>query len=531
MDAFITIWGGSDNGTWRRFFGVGERDYMRLRNDPDRLGLLPVWPDSVSAADPTGISLIHPANKALATFRMWRDDVDQYCVRDPACLGALQTPAGRKDGILFLLDDLGPNLEIQPEHTPSVYYRRLDEKYLTSRSGPSPGGSAMTSHLYKECDKRDSPTPRTVRVVHQPEPRGEWAGWHNPVIVRSECNGKLPAPSVAGLMKTLIDGGQPLLVVPLHDPSELCRSLFLEQLERSSIRQKHERSAMELLFSGPDAKVSPGSPAWEPMLSLDQLGGTFLLREHGSGRFSIAWSPGLPLAPNAEWIARLMIERLGATWSDEAVPGRLIPSAEPVYPVRSFQPTIRLLLPGPVQRSAELLSPWAERTSARSQAVIDIISRLLSDERLLDSPVNRAHLGCSKWQILTDGAALCWLDEAAFLDRLASFCIVPRSRVLIQVPSSDRWIDLLESVEGGAAELLVRLVESVGRPSEAARVSDPIKIRPGAGWWNLWFNELFLAPAQVRVTPPQAQRFILGITELGDLLGEQPMIDENSMRF
>jgi hypothetical protein len=337
--------------------------------------------------------------------------------------------------------------------------------------------------------------------------------------------------SIAGLIRTLIDGGQPLLVIPLHDSSELCRSLFLEQLELSSGPQKHERSAMELLFFGPDGKVSQGSPAWEPMLSLDQLGGTFLLREHGSGRFSIAWSPGIPLAPNAEWIARLMIERLGATWWDEAIPDCLIPSAKPVYLVRSFQPTIRLSLPGPVQRSAELLTPWSARTSERSRAAIEIISRALSDERLLDSPVHQAHLGCLKWEILSDGTALCWLDEAAFLDRLALFCIVPRSRALVQIPSSDRWIDLLESVEGGPAELLVRLAESVERPFEAARFFDPLKIRPGAGWWNLWFDELFLAPAQVRVIPPRAQRFVLGIAELGDLLGEQPAIDENSMRF
>ena len=552
-----------------------------------------------------GVRIVHPRFPEVASFPVWLDREDFSAkVAKKSLLGHFNS-AGSNRNLLFVRAAFAAknSLFLQPPHGQQAsYYRcglpsglQVPESILMS----DPEGG-LASHLYSECEQRHAGEINGWKLQAADSPLGqeEPSAYFNPLILEVQLEGhafQTPSSDAAhsdprrvlqamGLLGSGADAeheSQILAVFPCLSAERDVKLVAWEHLIRSQAL-KARPNLVERLILGGAALERGRSEAILPLLAafftLDELGGVFSVRSHGSpsshlrgadpavtftwsapeelragdeqanGRWLAAhvvssWASGVPLAetPRGGAAAGTELFRFQGSWSGP-VPQRF-ERAQALAGVEQDR-WERVTLPLSQLRQdddddepgqAGQMPEWTERLWVEhclpqvDFAAKPFMVSLLNDARLRTDPqvlslVRRA----TRDPVVSHANVVVEYNLDRLLGDVGSRFIAPRCPVRIEVPigaalahepnsvlgAEPRYLDLQRSLPDGGVGLLSGLVHPERQFLNSLNRS-VVTLKPTAGWWNDWHLSLFSDPAEVRILF-EAAGLTLGSAALGE---------------
>lgn len=419
-----------------------------------------------------------------------------------------------------------------------AYYKRL--AYSDPRLGlPSESGSRSAGSLgvfFQEvvaqafAAKGNAPTanlhlaPMDDAAAYAEYPT---IGWLNPLILTFDLDDDdIPVDvtqSRADQALRLFSHPDLLLHFEPHlDPLERARLEFLERLANRQGEQRESLSMVEFLLWG-GREVD----ALRSFVVLDNLSGSFAIDGFGryrtDGRLPVChWIPPDGLSRNEIWLKTYLLGRSDhIREAPKSIDMTLVSSEMPGFGSPRGHARVQLHDPATETPILDVLAT-VTRTPATADDGMSTV-RLhehvlaLAEEQLEAlAPakfVEQLYFGEGSIDLQSDGTAI--FDDLGFLEAFGRAYLSPRSRVYVRLPQiehDDAWADLTRSVPYGDKALFENLVAAqIGSfvPAERAEVAYEY------GWWQDWFELLFVRPWDVSIDFISMRGFIVRRSLLG----------------
>jgi len=416
---------------------------------------------------------------------------------------------------------------------------------------------------------------------------GPIAGWLNPLVLAFDVDGDALRPPEPGedlgithtrtAVASALDNAAVLAVIPVLDEEWDGRLVGWEHLLRSRTAGEGLNVFERLVVGGTPEAVARQTPepALLPFQSLDAMGGRFAIEAADSPDPSFRWLAP-ELGANGRWLARWMAGGWQRGWRGfapelETSPGRswdfglvdgggqdvdrevIVAERGPLSRARGESTACDLdeeEAARAVASAADMLELCAPALrESRLQLVSDYVIDLIADSRLGGHRIQQAHRGFVR---VDDHGRRRQVDVdfTSFFREVANRTLAPRSPILVAVPdpaSGDagparpRYIDMRRSVDHGPYALLwgtlrPRADEPASggvAPMDERFAGRRIELPGSFGWWNDWYQTLFVCPAEARVKFGFGG-FVTGAAQVGlGILGRDggPAAAVERMRF
>ena len=460
-------------------------------------------------------------------------------VTRPELLGCFKSPDGRCGNWLFFSKPPEGDVVLQMEGVGAANFRRATIGDFRREQGDRhaveiadsvvwrQGG--ILSHLYRETkDLLLDAVPHQVVVGTQGKTPP--SVWLNPVILILPIDGEdlragVSPNGVASRLAKEIAGDACLKLEPLFSHDVDPRALVLVHRSKCVRHQKHYSLIDWLLFGPPHGSI-PNSDyrPWLPFLTLDYLGGKFLIDRHGTGTPTLRWSRPHKSPGNAEWLATVMLGRCGGTLAPAGDDnGQYFMPPGPCAPFGRVAGSCSISIDNEqrelaVNMADQMLRLWRRVASRGLRDILRNIECVLRARRLSNRrhPVDGCHWGSYDLSRLEHGDKKFEfrLDELDFVSAFGSTCCLPRSPVRIEIPTFGRkvpeewrYLDLAESVHEAARHFTCEQLKD--RIESELDLSQTVLLPLRTGWWNEWHKMLFRNRCDVHIEPHGEDGFVL----------------------
>jgi len=425
-------------------------------------------------------------------------------------------PGANFGSTVYLSNDRPENLPQRPFTFASDTFQGAESFLFSDLSLP---GQQSAYHQDRQWNHKlicgvsgDLPPAYNNILLHEPNEQGNQDAVINPLVIEINISGNEisrdavgdrmgPEPDLVRLLEAKgIRAVIPLLTGNSRDLEWRFLQSLSSKLSAKELPMRDWPAAFRLFFapSGEDLGrlVDP-----EPFFVLDQLGGTFVIAEHGEGDPIFDWVPPRNISTNHHWIATYFYRQ----WKQvvEDTQGHLLEFAA------NNEKILRQLVASPISRTSR-----TQREFHSSQCLEPSLGGILTDMGSGEGPRSAAELGqlienLDSWQNYHMSEGYLRGDSLRGNELHEALCrqALPQSPIRVQFPpkteefSLDLVYDCIESRFRGASawmdDLLSWLQDGPFTSKNGSLYMKSIPREKGEEWWYQWAEWLSTEPADL----------------------------------